>query len=476
MARKAGRRLICKVHFKAVFSPSLAKDLWMAASDLIINYRSFLSSPSPPGAPTRRRRPGPLSTGRTAGDEREEAARLPAGPGIGRGAGLARFKLAFQRLTFNEERNTGNEQGQGELVKKPDEVTTTGVSHQTLCAHSADGVHWKPYASPPMLGSCGGLTGDVSCLHYDPEARQFVMNTRHIMMCNTALPLGTPFVGDWFMPYYPHRPDLMNKRLVHQSRSHDFLHWTDPVLVSVPDDEIDNLDEAHYGMQQFRVGRLHLATLGVLRFVENEMDVRLIFSRDGLNFKAADRGNPFLSPRGKGYWDTHMVSISSLPVEMGDEWWFYYGGTNSHHDWWMGSNFPEDIDEPEVHDPDGNIRFGLGLARLRKEGFASLDGSKQRDGYVVTRAVMSDGERLSINARCRKGGSIRAAVLGRDNQPMGNCTLDASDPFTGDSTCHTVTWGGAAGLPGKAQWRKFHFLLRDAEIFSLRLDPEVTGG
>ena len=89
---------------------------------------------------------------------------------------------------------------------------------------------------------------------------------------------------------------------------------------------------------------------------------------------------------------------------------------------------------------------------------------------------MSDGERLSINARCRKGGSIRAAVLGRDNQPMGNCTLDASDPFTGDSTCHTVTWGGAAGLPGKAQWRKFHFLLRDAEIFSLRLDPEVTGG
>lgn len=383
-----------------------------------------------------------------------------------------RFRTMFQRLTFNEEKNKRNKGRQPESVKKPDEVTTFGISNQTGCAHSADGLHWKPYASQPILGSSGSLTGDVSCLHYDPESRQFVMNTRHKMMCGAALPSGTPFVTDWFNPYYPHRPDLMNKRLVHQTRSHDFLHWADLVPVSVPDDEIDNLDEAHYGMQQFRVGRLQLATLGILRFVENEMDVRLLFSRDGINFRATNRGRPFLAPRGEGYWDRHMVSICSQPVEMGDEWWFYHGGTNSHHDWWIGSNFPENIDEPEVRDPDRNVRFGLGVARLRKEGIASLDGSRQRDGYIVTRPVMSDGKRLVINARCRKGGSIRVAVLDLDNRPMGNCSLDASDPFTGDSTCHTVTWGGEPGIPaGPEQWRKMHFLLRDAEFFSFRLSP-----
>jgi hypothetical protein len=171
-------------------------------------------------------------------------------------------------------------------------------------------------------------------------------------------------------------------------------------------------------MQQFHVGSVHFATLGVLRYVENEMDVRLLYSRDGLHFEPADRSRPFLAPRGEGYWDAHMVSMTSQPVEMGDEWWFYHGGTTSHHDWWIGP--PDGVDEPEVHDPGQHVRYSLGLAKLRKEGVASLDGSRQREGYVITRPLMSNGTRLVVNARCRPGGSIRAAVFGFDNQPMGS--------------------------------------------------------
>lgn len=359
-----------------------------------------------------------------------------------------RFRTIFSRTTFD---------------------STSGPCRQIQCAHSADGLHWSPYATRPVLGSSGNLLGDVSCVHYDSEARQFVQNTRHSLMSTAPHPPGTPRVSHWFGPYYPHRPDLMNKRRVYQSRSHDFIHWTDPVPIAVPDDERDNLDEGHYGMQQFRVGRLHFATLGVFRYVDNEMEVRLLYSRDGMNFRATDRGQPFLSPRGEGYWDAHMVSITSQPVEMGDEWWFYHGGTSSHHDWWIGP--PEGIDEPEVHDPKEHVRFGLGLARLRKEGIASLDGSRQRDGYLITRPVMSPGERLVINAKCREEGSIRAAILDLEGRQMGNCSLDTADLFTGDSTSHTFTWGGDPVLPGAGQWRKLHFLLRNAEIFSFRIDP-----
>ena len=149
------------------------------------------------------------------------------------------------------------------------------------CAHSADGIHWVPYSSKPTFGSSGDGLDDVAVIHYDPDARQFVMNTRHYYMGNAFVPPGTRSVSSCFQPYYPHRPDLMNKRRIHQTRSHDFLHWSDPICVSAPDDDTDNLDEAHYGMSQFRVGRLHFATLGILRYVANEMDVRLIFSRDG---------------------------------------------------------------------------------------------------------------------------------------------------------------------------------------------------
>ena len=101
----------------------------------------------------------------------------------------------------------------------------------------------------------------------------------------------------------------------------------------------------------------------------------------------------------------------------------------------------------------------------------SLDASRQRDGYLVTRPVMSGGERLVINARCRKQGSIRAAVLDMDNRPIGHCSLDASDPFNEDSIRHTVTWGGDPAVPAPGQWRKLWFLLRDAELFSFQLDP-----
>lgn len=113
--------------------------------------------------------------------------------------------------------------------------------------------------------------------------------------------------------------------------------------------------------------------------------------------------------------------------------------------------------------------FGLGLARLRKEGFASLDGSRQRPGYVITRPLQTWGSRLSIKARCRKGGTIRVAVLDGGDLPVDGCCLKASDPFSGDSVEHIVTWHGNAAF--SAGWRKLHFYLEDAEVFAFRFLP-----
>ncbi|MGH3584282.1 MAG: hypothetical protein ACRDUB_22025, partial [Mycobacterium sp.] len=291
------------------------------------------------------------------------------------------------------------------------------LGHQTNCAHSPDGLHWTPYPWRPEIGSTGGNLNDVSCLHYDHDARMFVQNTRDHRMYDVAPQPRTPEVSNWFGAVHPGRPDLMGRRRVIQTRSADFRRWTEPVPVSAPDDasgtavSLDNLDVGHYGMQQFRVGRTHFATLGILRYVDNEMDVRLLHSRDGRSFTATDRGTPFLAPRGPGAWDAHMVSMTSQPVEIGDEWFFYHGGTNAHHDWWCGPS--EGIDHADAGDPAGATRdaYALGLARLRKEGFASLDGSRERPGFVLTRPFRSSGDRLLINARCRPGGSIAVAVL-----------------------------------------------------------------
>jgi hypothetical protein len=264
----------------------------------------------------------------------------------------------------------------------------------------------------------------------------------------------------WFNCYYPFRPDLMNKRRVHQAHSADFLHWSEPLPVSVPDDVFDNLDEAHYGMQQFRVGGLHFATLGVFRYVDNEMYVRLLYSRDGRDFLPADRGRPFLAPRGAGHWDAHMVSITSQPVEVGDEWWFYHGGASAHHDLKL---------------PDETRSFGLGLARLRREGLASLQASPHRDGYLITRPVTCQtrypaAERLLLNARCGPAGSIRVGILDMENRPVQGRALDDCDAFPGDETAHEVRWQGSPACPAGAEWCKLHLLMRNAEVFSFRFE------
>lgn len=337
--------------------------------------------------------------------------------------------------------------------------------HVITCAHSPDGLHWHPYPEPPSMGSSRHV-GDVSCLWYDPDGRSFVMNTRHGAMGCAAWPAGfARAAAGWAGPFAPHRPDLMNKRRVYQSRSHDFRHWSEPLLLFSPDSAWDNLDEMHYGMAQFRAGRQHLGTLGIFRHADNEMEVRLMHSRDGVRWQPADRAAPFLAPRGPGHWDAHLVSIVSPPIPVGDELWFYHGGASGHHDYWMSGS--EGLDHPEARAP-GEVRFGLGLAVLRRDGFCSLDTGDVRAGALGIRPVRSAGTRLRINARCRDGGSIRVGALAPEGGALEGCSVEACDPFTGDDVAHTVTWSGSEEIPGAGRFRRLVFHLERAEIFSFR--------
>jgi hypothetical protein len=171
-----------------------------------------------------------------------------------------------------------------------------------------------------------------------------------------------------------------------------------------------------------------------------------------------------------------MVTLTTPPIEMNDELWFFHGGTDFHHDWWLVGG-REGIDHPEAKDPLGcGAQFGMGLATLRQDGYAGLYANKYREGMVVTRALISLGTKLVINAKCAPAGSIRAEVVNRFDEVIGECTKQNSDPFTGNSVAHTVTWQGNPTIPaGRGHglyWRKIRFYLRDAELFSFRFsDP-----
>ena len=347
-----------------------------------------------------------------------------------------------------------------------------GSYNRIECAHSADGIHWTLYGQLPQFGMSGPQLNDVSVLFYDEDAREFVQNTRHFLQWAGDIDLRNPINRSFLGPVELHNPLTYNQRRVWQTRSHDFIHWSELVPVAATDEE-DNLDESYYGMAQFRLGNLHLATVGVLRAVDNEMDVQLLSSRDGVRWTNTNKRRPFLAPRGEGYWDAYMNALSSPPIEVGDELYFFHGGTSAHHDWWLCDG--EGLDLPESDQP-GNVTYGLGLAKLRKDGYAGLYANRMREGIVVTRAVISLGTELVINAKCAPGGYVRVEIADRRDEVIGNCSKEDCDPFAGDSTAHTVTWKGSHTIPaGRDEgtyWRKIRFFLCDAELFSFRFTGE----
>jgi hypothetical protein len=257
----------------------------------------------------------------------------------------------------------------------------------------------------------------------------------------------------------------MNKRRVFRTVSADFIHWEDLVAISTPDETLDNLDTAHYGVGQFRVGGTHFGTLGIFNYVDNEMEVRLIYSHDGVNWQPTDAGKAFLAPRRGENWDRHMVSIVSPPVQVGDQWYFYHGGSWAHHDyWWAG---PHQLDHEEAWDPTAHVRFGMGVASLRFEGVVSLDVVHPRSGRLVTRPLSFAGTALKINARTRDNGAIRIGLADSGGAPVAGFGLEDSIPFSGDSIRHECRWTGGSALPAARmdEYRKLVVEIDKAEIF-----------
>ena len=341
---------------------------------------------------------------------------------------------------------------------------------RSQCAYSPDGIQWQIYDQLPQMGMAGPRLCDVTILFYDHDAREFVQNTRHFLMTAGATRSQWRRDESFSRPYEPDYFPSYNQRRIWQARSADFIHWSEPVLLVATDEEEDNLDDSFYGMPQFKVGTQHLATAGVFHAVDNEMEVQLLASRDGLRWQRAMKRQPFLAPRGEGHWDAHMVSLTSPPIEVNDELWFYHGGTSYHHDWWLvGAR--EGIDHPETIDPVGcGAQFGLGLARLRKEGFAGLHANRYRQGILITRPLISLGTQIEVNVKCAMGGSLRVEVTDRFDRVAGACSREDCDPVRGDSVAQTVTWQGDPTIPsGRDQgmyWRKLKFYLHDAELFS----------
>ena len=185
------------------------------------------------------------------------------------------------------------------------------------------------------------------------------------------------------------------------------------------------------------------------------MEVQLASSRDLVNRERLGERKPFIPLGRPGEWDAGMVTAFLHPIVRGDEIWLYYGGSSFSHMgqilWDRRRDFPG--------------QQGLGLAKLRLDGFVSLD-AQDGEGGLVTRPMVFEGRSLALNADASTG-IVKVELLDASGQPVSPFTEDECDVNSFNSVDQKVTWDGNGDL---SEWSgrpvRLRFHMRRARLYA----------
>ena len=295
---------------------------------------------------------------------------------------------------------------------------------------SQDGIHWDT-AGDTLIAPLPSDT--VNSIVHDPARKLYVMFCR----AKNSYRL---FQGDIL--------DTGESRRVARMASREL--WTEwksqPQNILIPDE----LDMARgfnrfYGMPSCCHAGIYWGFLWCFK-LNSDIWTELAWSRDGVNFERLLDRPKLLDLGPEGAWDDGMV-FGGPWVEVGDQWWMYYGG-------WDG---PHGTRERTP---------GIGLAKLRKEGFISMRGPKG-GGVICTRQIRWPGGKLLVNADAHEG-ELKVRISGDRRRPLPGYDYADCNAFNGDSVAHEITWKSTTMDSLKGQVIHIEFLLKCADLYTFR--------
>jgi len=181
-----------------------------------------------------------------------------------------------------------------------------------------------------------------------------------------------------------------------------------------------------YGHVGFNYESMWIGMLRVMHMIPTgwkQVDMQLTHSRDGRHWSRPRQRQPFMPLGGPDSWEADYSAPSFIrPILLSDKLWFYYMSGRS-----------------KYRDNKKKWRFQVGLAQLRRDGFASLNAGLTA-GKVITRPMTFAGKKLFVNADVEENGWIKAAVLSRNSKPVESYTLDDSFTLTKDTTKGRMSW------------------------------------
>jgi hypothetical protein len=282
---------------------------------------------------------------------------------------------------------------------------------------SPDGIHWKLLRETPVITE--GAFDSQNLAFWDAAGGRYVEF---------------------------HRGFREKVRDIMTSTSRDFLNWTRPVWLEYPGAPREHL----YTNAILAYERAPHLFLGFpARFWPErgeQVEPLLMTSRDGRTFRR---------------WPEPLIPVTA-PRDR--------AGNRSNYMAWGMVRLPGAKDEYSVYATEAYYRGPAGRLRrftFRTDGFVSVRAAKR--GAVRTRPLRFSGERLVLNFRTSRDGSVRAGFEDEHGQPIEGYRIDDCALMRGDATARTVVWSrgaSVAALAGKVV--RLRLELRHADIFSLQ--------
>lgn len=335
------------------------------------------------------------------------------------------------------------------VYHKPPAVAETGF----YLYRSADGLRWTGELGRPILTSAPNPRlydtvgiGDTSIVRYDPVLARYI--------CDAKVNISMPWESLRRLSFVPDDENRIRSRAMMESD--DLVHWTVPRMTFFPDDR-DPPDTQMYGHIGFVYESMWLGLLRVHHLHPagwKQVEIELSYSRDGRHWSRPARRQPFIPLGEDDSWDPDYSDPShNGPLLVGDELWFYYSGSRS-----------------DVRDKKSSYTMCVGLAKLRRDGFVSLNAGPQ-PGRVVTRPLTFAGRTLFVNAEVGEDGWIRAAVLSSKSLPVERFGLDDAIPLDKGTTAGRMTWRGSDRLPAPdSDHLRLVFELNNAKLYSFWIE------
>ena len=308
---------------------------------------------------------------------------------------------------------------------------------------SADGIRWRKLQEEPIFSANGWVFDSQNVCFWSQQDNCYVL-------------------------YYRVVPNGI--RSVARTTSEDFIHWSEPTLMTYSDTGTSLPSEQLYTNQThpyFRAPHILVATAARFfpgrKAITDEQASRIGVHPQYFN----DTSDAVLmTSRDKARYDRTFMSALIRPG---------IGAEN----WVSRSNYPALNIVPTSKTEMSlyvNQNYGQPTAHLRRyafrtDGLAAIS-APPAGGEMVTKEFTFSGQSLSLNYATSAAGEITVEIMTPSRQPIEGFRASDCEAIIGNEISRVVKWNGKADLTELAgRPIRLRFALKDADLFSLKFNP-----